>query len=64
MLQSSNSHYEMDGRYQGIAHGGIGVIHLLSRKIGLIDEIMKSSMCSNVICPTMSQITSLILLTM
>jgi len=39
MLQASNIHYEMDGRYQGIAHGGIGAIHLLAQKIGLIDEI-------------------------
>ncbi len=39
MLQASNIHYEMDGRYQAIAHGGIGAIHLLAQKIGLIDEI-------------------------
>ena len=39
MFQASNIHYEMDGRYQGIAHGGLGAIHLLAQKIGLIDEI-------------------------
>ncbi len=43
ILQASNIHYEMDGRYQGIAHGGIGAIHLLAQKIGLIDEIMDIS---------------------
>ncbi len=37
--QAPNIHYEMDGRYQGIAHGGIGAIHLMAQKIGLIDEI-------------------------
>ena len=33
MLQASNIHYEVDERHQGIAHGGIGVVHLLAQKI-------------------------------
>ena len=39
MVQASNIHYEIDGRHKGIAHGGIGVIHLLAQKIGLINEL-------------------------
>ena len=39
MLSASNIHYEMAGRTHGIALGGIGSMHLLARKIGLIDAI-------------------------
>jgi len=39
VLQASNIHYEIDGRHKGIAHKGIGVIHLLAQKIGLINEL-------------------------
>lgn len=39
MLKASNIHYEFDGRNQGISHGGIGLIHLLARKTGLLNEI-------------------------
>lgn len=39
MMRASNIHYEVDDRHQGIAPGGIGVIHLLAQKTGLIDEI-------------------------
>jgi hypothetical protein len=39
MMTGSNIHYEISGRSQGIAHGGIGAIHALARRIGLIDAI-------------------------
>ena len=39
ILSASNIHYEMAGRTHGIACGGIGSMHLLARKIGLIDAI-------------------------
>ena len=39
MMSAANIHYDIDGRNQGIASGGIGIIHQLSRKSGLIDEI-------------------------
>jgi hypothetical protein len=39
MLTASNIHYELGDRLQGMAHGGIGAIHLLARRIGLIDAI-------------------------
>ena len=39
MFKASNIHYEFDGRHQGISYGGIGLIHLLARKIGLLKEI-------------------------
>jgi Transposase DDE domain group 1 len=39
MFTASNIHYEISGRDRGIAHGGIGVIHTLVRRLGLIDAI-------------------------
>lgn len=39
VMTASNIHYEFGDRVRGIAHGGIGAIHLLARRLGLIDEI-------------------------
>jgi Transposase DDE domain group 1 len=39
MMTASNIHYEMSEKVRGIAPGGIGVIHLLARKIGLIRDL-------------------------
>ncbi len=39
MMSAANIHYDMDGRNQGIANGGIGIIHRLSKKTGLVAEI-------------------------
>ncbi|MCF8090441.1 MAG: IS1380 family transposase [Desulfotignum sp.] len=39
MFKASNIHYEFDGRHQGISYGGIGLIHLLAQKTGLLKEI-------------------------
>jgi hypothetical protein len=39
MLAASNIHYEIADRVRGIAPGGIGAIHLLARKIGLVEDI-------------------------
>jgi Transposase DDE domain group 1 len=39
MLTASNIHYEVAGRCRGISSGGIGAIHLLARRLGLIDAI-------------------------
>ena len=39
VFTASNIHYEFAERIRGIAHGGIGAIHLLARRIGLIDAI-------------------------
>lgn len=41
MFKASNIQYEVDGRLQGISQGGIGLIHMLSRKTGLLKEIDK-----------------------
>jgi hypothetical protein len=41
MFKGSNIRYELDGRDQGIACGGIGVIHTLAKRIGLVKEIDK-----------------------
>lgn len=39
MFSAGNIHYEVAGRSLGIGCGGIGVIHLLARRCGLIDAI-------------------------
>jgi Transposase DDE domain group 1 len=39
MLSASNIHYEIGERQRGLAHGGIGAMHLLARRIGLIEAI-------------------------
>jgi hypothetical protein len=39
MFTASNIHYEIADRARGLAHGGIGAIHLLARKLGLMDAI-------------------------
>src|SRR5437879_11403157 len=39
MLTASNIHYEIAGRSRGIAVGGIGAIHALARRTGLIEAI-------------------------
>jgi len=39
MLQASNIHYEMAERAQGINCGGIGAIHLMVQRLGLIEDI-------------------------
>ena len=39
MMAASSIHYEIAEKVRGIAPGGIGAIHLLARKIGLIRDI-------------------------
>jgi hypothetical protein len=39
MLTARNIHCELADRTRAVAHGGIGAIHLLARKAGLIDAI-------------------------
>ncbi|MBV8677216.1 MAG: IS1380 family transposase [Planctomycetaceae bacterium] len=39
MMTASNLHYEMSEKVRGIAPGGIGALHLLARKVGLIQDL-------------------------
>jgi hypothetical protein len=39
MFKASNIHYEMAGRVKGINCGGIGAMHLMVQRLGLIEEI-------------------------
>jgi hypothetical protein len=39
MLTASNIHYELADRVQGLGSGGIGAMHLLARRSGLIEAI-------------------------
>jgi hypothetical protein len=39
MFTARNIHYAIGDRCRGIAHGGLGAIHLLARQLGLIDAI-------------------------
>ena len=39
MLRAGNIHYDLSGRARGLGSGGIGMIHLLARRTGLIEAI-------------------------
>jgi hypothetical protein len=39
MLRAGNIHYEMAERTKGHSYGGIGAIHLMAQRLGLVDEI-------------------------
>jgi Transposase DDE domain group 1 len=39
MLQAGNISYQVDGRHQAIASGGIGAIHLMNNKLGFVKAI-------------------------
>ena len=39
MMAGGNICPDVDGRHQGIAYGGIGSIHLMAKRTGLVDEI-------------------------
>ncbi len=39
MFTAANSRYEIADRSRGLAHGGIGALHLLARRLGLIEAI-------------------------
>ena len=39
MFTARTIHYEVAGRCRGISSGGIGAVHLLARRLGLIDAI-------------------------
>lgn len=39
MFRAANIRYEISDRDRGIAHGGIGAIHALARRLGLIEAI-------------------------
>ena len=42
MFTAHNIHYEIAKRTHGIAHGGIGAIHILARQLGLVESIDQS----------------------
>lgn len=39
MLQASHIHYDVDERHQGISYGGVGFIHMMAEKTGLVDNL-------------------------
>ena len=39
IMTASNIHYEMAQKSQGISYGGIGAIHQMVRRLGLVDEV-------------------------
>src|SRR5712664_3215213 len=42
MLKASNIHYEMAPRVQGLNCGGIGAMHLLVQRLGLVADLDRS----------------------
>lgn len=39
MLKASNIHYELAGRVQAVSCGGMGAMHLMGQRLGLIEDI-------------------------
>ena len=39
MFDASNIHYELADKVRGLSAGGVGALHLLARRVGLIDAI-------------------------
>jgi hypothetical protein len=39
MLSASNIHYELSDKVRGLSAGGVGALHLLARRVGLIDAL-------------------------
>lgn len=39
MLRGGNVHYGMAGRTKGVGWGGLGVMHTLAQRLGLVKEI-------------------------
>jgi hypothetical protein len=39
MFAARNIHYDIADRTRAVAHGGIGAVHLLARRVGLIDAL-------------------------
>jgi hypothetical protein len=42
MLGASNIHYEMAARVEGLSAGGIGAMHLMVQRLGLIEDLDRS----------------------
>jgi len=42
MLAASNIQYEVAARQRGVAVGGLGAIHLLARRVGLVGVLNKN----------------------
>ena len=42
MLAASNIHYEMAARVAGLSCGGMGAMHLLVQRLGLVEDLDRS----------------------
>ena len=42
MLKASNLHYEMASRVQGLNGGGIGAMHRMGQRLGLVADLDRS----------------------
>jgi Transposase DDE domain group 1 len=39
MMQGSNIHYELSGKIRGTSYGGVGAIHVMVQRLGLVQEL-------------------------
>jgi Transposase DDE domain group 1 len=39
MMGGTNIHYEMSAKTRGAAYGGVGAVHLMAQRLGLVEEI-------------------------
>jgi hypothetical protein len=51
MLAARNIRYDLAEKERAISHGGIGAVHLLARKVGLIEAIDRDVHCLKVHLP-------------
>ena len=48
MFRASNIHYESAGRGRGVSCGGIGAMHLIVKRLGLVEELVQDgAICSS-----------------
>lgn len=42
MMRGSNIHYELSGKTQAMSYGGLGAVHLMAQRLGLVEDIDRS----------------------
>ena len=58
MFQAPNIHYDIGQKARGLNAAGLGVFHLLEKRLRLADAITRASACSSATCPTSNPTTS------
>ena len=51
MMRGSNIHYELSGKTRATGYGGLGAVHLIVQRLGLVEGSTRTWSCSKCICP-------------